>query len=161
MSIKHTSLATRSIIADTLALFVFFTVTGVVNERYIVGLTWEQVFNARLLGTVIMVPIGRPYGIWRDWVMQRASDKRFSYSLWDSIALLTFQTPVYAIIIFFSGASGAGFALGVIGAAIMMLALGRPYGAFLNFIRSLFNLTDASLGHKPQDSNAASASINR
>lgn len=92
-----------------------------------------------------MVPIGRPYGIWRDWVMQRtSSNSRLSHSLWDSVALLTFQTPVYAVIILLSGATGAAFASGVIAAAVMMLVLGRPYGAFLNFVRSLFNLSENS-----------------
>lgn len=145
MSIMNfTNLRVRSFAADTLALFAFFTVTGVINERFIVGMTWEQVFHARLLGTGIMVPIGRPYGFWRDWIMRRASDKRLSQSFWDSIALLTFHTPVYAAIIAFSGASGVEIALGTAGAAFMMLALGRPYGTFLNFVRRLFKLPAAA-----------------
>lgn len=147
MFLKLLSLPAKSFIADTLALFVFFTITGVVNERYIVGMTWEQVFHARLLGTAVMVPIGRPYGLWRDWVMQRASNNAMSYSFWDSVALLTFQTPVYATIIFFSGARGSGLLFGILGAALMMLILGRPYGAFLSFIRRLFDLPD-DLGEK-------------
>ncbi|PIF53316.1 L-alanine exporter [Pseudomonas sp. 29] len=93
-------------IADTTALILFFTITGILNERFIAGMTWDQVLHARLLGAVLMIPVARPYGIWRDWVMTRASQGRVSRLLWDSIALVSFQVPIYAAIIGFSGASG-------------------------------------------------------
>ena len=38
------------------------------------------------------------------------------------------------------GASGGGLVRGTLGAALMMLFLGRPYGAFLNWVRGLFGL---------------------
>ncbi len=136
--------STRSFLADTLALFLFFTVTGVINERYVVGMTWEQVLSARLLGTAIMIPSGRPYGMWRDLVMRRAKDAPVSQSIWDSVALLSFQTPVYAAIIFFSGARGVDLLLGTFGAAVMMLTLGRPYGMFLNTVRRCFGLAETT-----------------
>lgn len=130
----------RSFIADTLALLVFFTTTGVINERLIAGMTWEQVFHARLLGAVLMVPVARPYGIWRDWLMQRASETKLSRLFWDSAALMTFQVPIYAAIIAVSGAEGGGLLSGILGATVMMLVLGPPYGIFLNWVRSLFGL---------------------
>lgn len=130
----------RAFIADTLALIIFFTTTGIINERFIAGMTWEQVLHARLLGAALMVPVGRPYGIWRDWLVRRASPNSLSRLLWDSLALVSFQVPIYAAIIAIGGASGRGLLLGVIGATFMMLALGRPYGAFLNRVRALFGL---------------------
>ena len=135
----------RAFIADTTALILFFTTTGIINERFIAGMTWEQVFHARLLGAVLMVPVGRPYGIWRDWLMQRARPDRLSQLLWDSLALVSFQVPIYAAIIAISGASGRGLLLGVLGATVMMLALGRPYGAFLNWVRALFGLPSGGI----------------
>lgn len=126
--------------ADTAALIVFFTTTGVINERFIAGMTWDQVLHARLLGAALMIPVARPYGLWRDWVMTRASERRMSRLLWDSMALVSFQVPIYAAIIAFSGASGAGLVRGTLGATVMMLVLGRPYGAFLNGVRKLFGL---------------------
>ena len=138
--------------ADTLALVLFFTTTGIINERVIAGMTWEQVFHARLLGAVLMVPVARPYGIWRDWVMTRASENRLSTLLWDSVALVTFQVPLYAAIIAFSGASGQGLLRGTLGAALMMLCLGRPYGMFLNGVRRLFGLPPG--GDKPMSLNS-------
>lgn len=71
----------RSFIADTLALLLFFTTTGVINERFIAGMTWEQVFHARLLGAILMVLVARPYGLWRDLLMRRAGETRVSQLL--------------------------------------------------------------------------------
>lgn len=138
-------------IADTLALILFFTTTGTINERFIAGMTWEQVLHARLIGGLLMVPVGRPYGMWRDWMMSHAKETRSSQLLWDSLALMSFQVPIYAAIIAFSGASGDGLIRGVLGAAAMMILLGRPYGAFLNWIRHLFGLPPG--GEKPMSLN--------
>ncbi|MCJ8517364.1 hypothetical protein ABID21_000113 [Pseudorhizobium tarimense] len=142
----------RSFFADTLALIVFFTATGILNERFIAGMTWQEVFQARLLGAALMVPVGRPYGLWRDWIMRRAGDTRASQLFWDSVALISFQVPIYVAIIAVSGASGAGLVRGTLGAAAMMLLLGRPYGAFLNRVRRAFGLPPG--GEKPMSLNS-------
>ena len=138
----------KAFVADTVALILFFTTTGILNERFIAGMTWDQVFDARLLGAALMVPVARPYGLWRDWLMKRASPRRASRLLWDSFALVSFQVPIYAAIIAYSGARGEGLVRGVFGAAVLMLALGRPYGAFLNMVRKLFGLPPG--GEKPK-----------
>jgi len=139
-------------LADTTALILFFTTTGIINERFIAGMTWDQVLHARLVGAVLMVPVARPYGLWRDWVMKRAGQRRVSRLLWDSFALVSFQVPLYAAIIASSGASGGELIRGTLGAALMMLALGRPYGAFLNRVRKVFGLPPG--GDKPMSLNS-------
>lgn len=133
----------RLVVADTVALIVFFTTTGLLNERFIAGMRWDQVLHARLLGAALMVPVGRPYGVWRDYVMRRAGVGRLSQIMWDSIALVTFQVPIYALIIAVNGAAGRGLWMGTLGATVMMLVLGRPYGAFLAIVRRLFGLPAA------------------
>ena len=135
----------RAFIADTAALILFFTTTGIINEHFIAGMAWEQVWHARLLGAALMIPVGRPYGIWRDWVMRRAGPGRISRVLWDSLALVSFQVPIYAAIIAVSGASGLRLLYGVMGATVIMLVCGRPYGAFLGWVRSLFRVQSDSL----------------
>jgi len=110
------------------------------------------VAQARLIGGALMIPVGRPYGMWRDWMMRHATATRWSRLLWDSLALMSFQVPIYAAIIAVSGASGSGLVRGVLGAAAMMLLLGRPYGAFLNGVRHLFGLPPG--GAKPMSLNA-------
>lgn len=114
-------------------------------------MTWDQVFQARLTGAVLMVPVARPYGLWRDFLMKRASDARLSQLLWDSLALVSFQVPIYGLIIASTGASGAGLLWGILGATVMMLFLGRPYGAFLNWVRTLFGLPPG--GERPMSLN--------
>ncbi|EJM24738.1 L-alanine exporter AlaE [Pseudomonas sp. GM25] len=146
------SMRRTAFIADTTALILFFTTTGIINERFIAGMTWDQVLHARLVGAVLMVPVARPYGLWRDWVMKRASPLRVSRLLWDSFALVSFQVPLYAAIIASSGASGGELVRGTLGAALMMLALGRPYGAFLNRVRKVFGLPPG--GDKPMSLNS-------
>lgn len=152
VSLEGKSVGRRSFVADTLALLLFFTTTGVINERVIAGMTWEQVFQARLLGAVLMVPVARPYGLWRDWLMQRAGETKVLQLFWDSAALVTFQVPIYAGIIAVSGARGGGLLSGIAGAAIMMLVLGRPYGAFLSWVRQIFGLPRGG-GRKPTSLN--------
>ncbi len=115
-------------------------------------MAWGEVLQARLIGAALMVPVARPYGLWRDWIMRRARQTRLSQILWDSLALVSFQVPIYAAIIAFSGASGEGLVRGTLGAAALMLALGRPYGAFLNWVRSLFGLAPG--GERPMSLNS-------
>ena len=139
MANKEPIISRRSV-ADTLALLLFFTTTGIINERFIAGMTWNQVLHARLIGGILMVPVGRPYGVWRDWIMRHAKRTRLSQIAWDSISLVSFQVPIYAGIIAFSGASGSGLLRGILGAAVIMIVLGRPYGVFLRWVRQLFGL---------------------
>ncbi len=130
----------RAFIADTTALIVFFTATGVLNERFVSGMSWDEILHARLLGAALMIPVARPYGLWRDRLMRHAGPSRASQLFWDSLALVSFQVPIYAAIIAVSGASGAGLVRGVLGATVLMLITGRPYGAFLNWVRARFGL---------------------
>ncbi len=130
----------RVFVADTTALILFVPTTKIVNEHFIAGMAWEQVWHARLLGAALMIPVGRPYGIWRDWIMRHATLDRLSRLLRDSFALVSFQVPNYAAIIAVSGASGSGLLYGTLGTTAIMLIRGRPYGAFLGWIRSLFHV---------------------
>ncbi|KNH05293.1 Permease of the drug/metabolite transporter (DMT) superfamily [Candidatus Burkholderia brachyanthoides] len=47
-------IATSHAHADMPALILFFTTTGVINERFIAGMIWDQVLHARLLGAALM-----------------------------------------------------------------------------------------------------------
>lgn len=130
----------RRFAADTTALLSFFTLTGIINERWIADMSWSEVLNARVLGAVLMVPVARPYGLWRDWLLQRARPDKISHFVWDALALMSFQAPLYAAIIFISGASGRSLLFGVAGAVVMMLVLGRPYGVYLTWVRNRFGV---------------------
>lgn len=137
--------ATRSFIADTLALVVFFTVTGALNERFVAGMSWQEVAVSRGIGAPLMVLTARPYGLWRDWFMSRFLSEKPTIA--DGAALLMFQVPIYAGILWASGASGQGLLTGTAFYAVLMLVLGRPYGMWLDFVRKGFGLKGP--GQKP------------
>lgn len=128
----------RAFAADTLALVAFFTITGVLNERWVAGMDWDEVAAARAIGAPLMVLTARPYGMWRDWVMGLARPR--SALVRDTGALMAFQVPLYAAIIRAGGADGAEVARGAGGAALIMLVAGRPYGLWLDFVRGCFGL---------------------
>lgn len=138
----------RSFAADTLALVIFFTVVSGLNERFIAGMSWPEVATSRSIGAVLMVLTARPYGYWRDWFLNMTKPATPTATLvMDSIALLSFQVPVYVLIIFASGARGMGVVTGTVGFAVLMLVLGRPYGLWLDFVRRRFGLSGP--GQKP------------
>ena len=138
----------RSFVADTLALVVFFTIVSGLNERFIASMSWSEVALSRSIGAPLMVLTARPYGVWRDWFLAvTRPDAPAKTLLMDAIALLAFQVPIYVLIIFMSGARGMGIVTGALGFAVLMLVLGRPYGLWLDFVRTRFGLTGA--GQKP------------
>ena len=135
----------RAFLADTTALVIFFTITGILNERYVAGMDWSEVLAARSIGAPLMVATARPYGVWRDWVMGLRRPR--SALVRDTAALMAFQVPLYAAIIWAGGADGTEIARGAGGAAIIMLIAGRPYGMWLDAVRGLFGLPPG--GMKP------------
>ena len=131
----------RAFVADTTAMLIFFTAIGVLNERFVASMTWDQIWRARLLGAVLMVPVAYIYGLWRDWLMKQAKPRAVSRLFWDSVALVSFQAPIYAGIIAVNGASGWDLLFGIGGAAVLMLVSGRAYGVFLDRVRRMFGVT--------------------
>lgn len=61
----------RAFVADSVALHIFFTTTGSLNERFIAGMDWHGVATARTIGAPLMVLAARPYDVWRDAVMRK------------------------------------------------------------------------------------------
>ena len=144
----HLSTRARSFIADTLALVIFFTITSGLNERFIAGMSWNEVLVSRAIGAPLMVLTARPYGLWRDWFMKRTHpSSKWGELTMDSLALLIFQLPIYIAIIVAGGASGSAILKGAAGFAVLLLILGRPYGVWLDVIRKAFGLEGT--GQKP------------
>lgn len=134
----------RAFIADTLALVLFFTVLGALNEHYVAGMAWEEVARSRTIGAPLMVLTARPYGLWRDWMMARLVPPLPRLGA-DAVALLAFQVPIYAAILWLGGASALGIVKGAAGFAGLMLVVGRPYGVWLDFVRARFGLAPGGI----------------
>jgi hypothetical protein len=138
----------RSFVADTLALVIFFTIASGLNERFIAGMSWNEVATSRLIGAPLMVLTARPYGLWRTFVFDKTKPStRWGTLAVDSFALLAFQVPIYIGIIVASGAEGVSILWGALGFAALMFLLGRPYGLWLEFVRKSFGLEGP--GQKP------------
>ncbi len=138
----------RSFVADTVALVLFFTLTSGLNERFVAGMPWQDVMVSRMIGAPLMVLTARPYGLWRDWFLAKADPRSNRLRLVaDAFALVVFQVPIYAAIIVAAGAEGTAIVNGVLGFAVLMLVLGRPYGLWLEIVRKLFGLEGP--GQKP------------
>lgn len=129
----------RGFVADTFALVLFFTVLGALNERYVAGLAWEEVGRSRAIGAPLMVLTARPYGLWRDWLLARLAPLLPRLAA-DVLALLAFQVPIYAAILWFGGGSGLAILKGAAGFSVLMMVVGRPYGVWLDFVRACFGL---------------------
>ena len=135
MSIK------RETIADTFALISFGLVVGMSVELFVAGLSIEQSLHSRLLSIPVNLLIARPYGLYRDWAMAQ-SRKMFNSSLMDSVmdivAFLTFQMPVYAMLVGTSGASLDQVITACMGQLGALILMGRPYGIYMQMCRNWF-----------------------
>lgn len=134
----------KAFVADTLALVLFFTVLGALNEHYVAGMAWEEVARSRTIGAPLMVVTARPYGLWRDWLMARLAPP-LPRLVADALALIAFQVPIYAAILWFAGGSGLGIVNGSASFAVLMLVVGRPYGVWLDFVRARFGFGPGGL----------------
>ena len=130
----------HTVVADTAALVIFSTIVGGVVELVIADLSVEQVVGTRLSALPIILLVGRPYGIYRDWVfkiLKTAEANRFKAILADTIANVSFQTPLYVIVLALNGASQQQILLAAGALLLISTVSGRPYGLFLMWVRRL------------------------
>jgi len=128
----------RRYLADTSALIVYSTVAGVFVEIVVAGLTVEQCLRARLTAVPIILVTGRPYGLYRDWIwrLSRAEEGVVARRvIADTTAFVSFQLPVYWIVLIIAGATFWQIAAASVTATIILLVSGRPYGALLDAAR--------------------------
>lgn len=132
----------RAWLVDSLVGLVCFTVAASVTERYVAGLSWDQVAAARLAAAPVILLTGRPYAVWRDLVLERCpqiflKDGPLRHAVLDILAFLSFQVPVYAAILALAGANLEQIVLAVSSAFFLMILLSRPYGLILDAARRL------------------------
>ncbi|MBI0423111.1 L-alanine exporter AlaE [Acinetobacter sp. V91_7] len=133
----------KKFFADTFAMVLFSLAIGTFVELVITGLTLEQTFKIRATAIPISLVIGRPYGFYRDWIFKKIWGKHktaVQSFLLDTLANLTFQIPLYILILAFNGATLVQVVTAVSSILIIVSVSGRPYGIFLNFCRKLFGV---------------------
>ncbi|KAA9003294.1 L-alanine exporter AlaE [Affinibrenneria salicis] len=134
----------RSAAADTFALVIYCFITGMIIEMVLSGMTFQQSLSSRLLSIPVNIVIAWPYGLYRDRVLALVTRRRPSHSwlrnLADLLAYVSFQSPVYAAILWVIGAGGAQIVTAVSSNAVISMAMGVLYGYFLEYCRRLFHV---------------------
>ncbi|OJT47023.1 L-alanine exporter AlaE, partial [Serratia plymuthica] len=98
-----------------------------------------------LVSIPVNILIAWPYGRYRDLFIRLA--KRSHHGQWllrnlaDLLAYVSFQSPVYAAILWSVGADGQQIMTAVAGNAVVSMAMGVIYGYFLEYCRKLFRVT--------------------
>jgi hypothetical protein len=135
----------RKFYSDIFAMVIFSTVVGMIVEIYISGLALLQSVQARATAAPMNIITARPYGIYRDWLFRAFKAKNASQWIkgyLDILAFVTFQVPLYASILFTTGASGKQILISCSTLLALSFIIGRPYGLFLSLFRWLFKVND-------------------
>lgn len=135
----------RRYLADTFAMVIFSIAIGAFVEIVITGLTIEQTIKIRAAAIPVSLLVGRPYGIYRDWVFRRlgsAEKTPLQEILLDTFINLTFQIPLYSLILALNGARFLQILTAVSSILVIVGLSGRPYGIFLRGCRRLFKVPD-------------------
>ncbi|CAI1623223.1 L-alanine exporter AlaE [Serratia quinivorans] len=134
----------RSAAADTFALVVYCFIAGMAIEILVSGMSFQQSLSSRLLSIPVNILIAWPYGRYRDLFIRVA--RRFQRqpfllrNLADLLAYVSFQSPVYAAILWSVGADGQQIITAVTSNAAVSMAMGVVYGYFLEYCRRLFRV---------------------
>ncbi|WP_057521040.1 L-alanine exporter AlaE, partial [Salmonella enterica] len=97
----------RHAVADTFAMVVYCSVVNMLIEIFLSGMSFEQSLSSRLVAIPVNILIAWPYGVYRDLIMRvarKASPAGWAKNLADVLAYVTFQSPVYIIILLTVGA---------------------------------------------------------
>lgn len=134
----------RSAAADTFALVVYCFVIGMIIEIVISGMTFQQSLSSRLVSIPVNILIAWPYGVYRDafirFARRHAGKHMWARNLADLLAYVSFQSPVYAVILWSVGADLEQITTAVTSNALVSMAMGVAYGYFLEYCRRLFRV---------------------
>jgi hypothetical protein len=130
--------------ADTSAAVSFSLAVGTANEMLIAGLTPEQCLKSRAISTCNNLLLGRPYGWYRDRIYKVLKcDQESSHLkrvLANTTSFATFWAPIYAGVLYATGADSEQIEKGYLTATAMSTFIGAPYGYYLDNVRRLFRV---------------------
>lgn len=133
----------RQAAADMFAMVVFSFIAGMAIEIFVSGMSFQQSLASRTLSIPVNIIIAIPYGLFRDWVLRKSqhiSMSRWMKKLADMFAYVTFQSPVYALILLVVGATSNQILTAVISNAVVAGGMGVVYGVFLDACRKWFRV---------------------
>ncbi len=136
----------REVLADIVAMVVFSMIVGFSVEMGVSGMTLVQSLRSRLTSIPANIVTARPYGIYRDWWGRIVSTKlQYHRSISDTVAFVTFQIPLYCIILALAGAEPRQIASSCVSVVFISFVSGRPFGILLDFVRSFFGVQTAQV----------------
>ncbi|MBW1896862.1 MAG: L-alanine exporter AlaE [Deltaproteobacteria bacterium] len=131
---------TYRFMVDAIAMNAFSFAICTPNELLIAGMDFEEYIRTRLTALVLNTFTGRPYGVWRDWLIRKCKISKESplgmKYVGDTVAFMGFQLPLYWL----SMTVGRAELTEMISASIAGLT-GRPYGVWLDKFRNECGLT--------------------
>lgn len=135
----------RSAFADTFALVVYCFITGMAIEILLSGMSLHQSLSSRLLAIPVNIVIAWPFGQYRDAVLRLARQHGrhpfWTRNLADLLAYVSFQSPVYAVLLLAVGVNLQQMLTAVVSNALASMILGVAYGYFLEYCRRLFRVS--------------------
>ncbi len=134
----------RHAVADTFAMVVHCSVVNMLIEIFLSGMSFEQSLSSVLVAIPVNILIAWPYGVYRDLIMRvarKASPAGWAKNPADVLAYVTFQSPVYIIILLTVGAGWHQIVAAVSSNIVVSMLMGAVYGYFLNYCRRLFKVS--------------------
>lgn len=124
-----------------------FSLSYTLNERFIAGMDWTETGKARAAAAIGNTITGRPYGIYRDYVMRKFRVKEdshwFKKYVADVFTFATGQTPLYIAYLATAGADLEQITKGATFLTFVAPLTGRPQGMTYDYLRNQFGLESA------------------
>ncbi len=133
---------------DVWAMNSFSYLVSLPIEIIIAGMSWREHFQVRMVALVLNTLVARPFGLWRDLVFARfnarPNDSFLKLYLLDTGVFLSFQMPLYVGNMILGGAGAAEILKAAITVSLIAGLLGRPYGFYLDWLRTRVGLAAAT-----------------
>lgn len=142
------SFCVRNAAADTFAMVVFSFIVGMIIEIFISGMSFDRSLASRIVAIPVNVITAYPYGMYRDFIISLISKRTQSKLLKriaDTFSYVSFQSPVYALILVAVGADFQQIITAVLSNAVISCCIGFIYGQFLDICRKLFKVPGYTL----------------
>ena len=124
-----------------------FSLSYALNEKYIAGMSWADTIQARLAAAVGNTLTGRPYGVYRDYMMKVLKVRQQSHWLKkycaDVLIFATGQTPLYWLYLTAAGATTQQKITGATFLTFVAPLTGRPQGITYDYLRNQFGMPTA------------------
>ncbi len=137
----------RALAADTGAAAAALGIAGVIGafrDMVVFGLSFSQYAGSRGAMALAPLALGRPYGVFRDWLLSLSgtTEESARWQRWGAdsfagfIANAVCYAPLYAASLLAAGAETRQIALAVGASMLASAAAGRPYGWLIEKARS-------------------------